>query len=309
MKILSQLNSRKIKLLSSALFIVLFLAFVLNNFDHINSKENGNTIYHQSQWNEYARQIDVEVIKSELEINSTSTSTPTQNSGEIYGMMLSHHIPTTIPKLVEYYTKLKKYKIVKNFIIIGPDHTDSGENPITVSNASFYTTYGEIRPIDGFAQKLDNLKLANIEEEVFDPEHSVGSQILIISKIFPEAKVTPIILRSDASKEQARALGEFIAKYLDDETVLVASIDFSHYLSTSQATSIDQISGNIIRNLDQESLALVKADSPASVEVFIEAMKQKQAHNVTDFNVLNTNDFMQNSDYTTGYVFGFWGIK
>jgi len=303
MKILLRLNDKRIKLLSFALIIVLFLAVVLNYSTLIKCKENGTVIYHQSRWNEYAKQIDTEVLKSE------SISALTQDSGEIYGIILSHHIPTTIPKLVEYYTKLKKSKLVKNFIIIGPDHTDSGKNPITVSNASFYTTYGEVKPIEGFAQKLDNLKLANIEEGVFDPEHSVGSQVLIISKLFPSAKITPIILRSDTSKEQARALGGFIAKYLDDETVLVASIDFSHYLSTRQATPIDQISGNIIRNLDQESLALVKVDSPASAEVFVEAMKQKQAYNVTDFNVLNTNDFMQNNDYTTGYVFGFWGIK
>ena len=259
------------------------------------------SVYHQSEWNEYAPQID-RALSAESNVQPTGLA-------HVYGMVVSHHIPTTIPRLVEFYSRLKQGQTVNNFIVIGPDHTDAGQAPITVSNASFFTAYGEVKPIEGLASKLEAENVAHIEEKPFDPEHSVGSQILVISKIFPGARVTPIILRSDTPKDYAEALGRTLSEYLDDNTVLIASVDFSHYLSTGQAMPIDEISGSIVRDLNLSSLSLAKADSPSSLATFIEAMIQKNAIDVGDFIVLNTNDLMQNSDFTTGYIFGYWGKK
>ncbi len=296
MRIQLLLNNLKTKVV--ILFIILLILGVC--LDLLKSSDSV-VVYHQSQWNEYALEIDdlvkVGQVVKEIDLR------------HVYGGVASHHIPTTIPRLVEFYSRLKDVQPVKNFIIIGPDHTDAGKAPVTVSNANFFTVYGEIKPMHGLAEKLEDAKLANIEEAPFDSEHSIGSQILIISKIFPGAKVTPIILRSDTTRDHAKALGEMLANVLDDETVLIASVDFSHYLSTDQAMPVDQISGEVIRNLDFEAIPLIKADSNRSVEVFMEAMNRKGAVDTGDFEILNTNDLMQNSDYTTGYVFGYWGIK
>lgn len=285
------------------LVLILLLIFVFNK-----GKENSpNTFYHESRWNEYVTEIDL-ALSTESISSKPEKAEPIKLS-QIYGGVVSHHIPTTIPKLVEFYSRLAKTKSIKNFIIIGPDHTDSGQAPITVSNASFRTKYGELEPIKNLATELQYRGLANVEESVFDPEHSVGSQILLISKFFPEARVTPIIVRSDTTSEQAKAIGKYLSNVQDNETMIILSVDFSHYLSSEQAMSLDTISGNVLKNLDSESIALVKADSLRSVQIYIEAMKGVKASDVAGFSILNTNDFMQNSDYTTGYVFGYWGVK
>lgn len=256
--------------------------------------------YHISAWNDFAPEID-----RALHAGKTWTPVPTSH---VFGGVVPHHIPTTIPQLVEFYQRLNKTQTVKNFIVIGPDHTDAGKTPVTISNASFFTKYREVKPIEGFAEKIVDAKLAHIEEAPFDPEHSVGAQILLISSIFPDARVTPIILRSDTTRDHAEALARILAENLDQDTVLIASVDFSHYLSTDQALSIDTISRNIIRNLDVGALSLIKADSNRSMEVFVKTMNMKKAV-AGEVVVLNTNDLMQNSDYTTGYVFGYWGIE
>jgi AmmeMemoRadiSam system protein B len=178
--------------------VIVFCLFLTKN-------TKADTVYHTSEWNEYAPEIE-RSIKSENTINQTDL-------GHVYGGVVSHHIPMTIPKLVDFYSSLKKTQEVKKFIIIGPDHTNAGKSPITVSNSRFFTVYGEMKPIDGLALKLQDLKLANIEEAPFDKEHSIGSQVLIISKIFPEAEVTPIILRSNTTKDQAEALGEMLSTF------------------------------------------------------------------------------------------------
>ncbi|MGB8816271.1 MAG: AmmeMemoRadiSam system protein B [Minisyncoccia bacterium] len=300
MKIKSLLNNVKIKIALLFLLLILIVFGVILMSTSVKSNRSENS-YHISLWNEYAPEID-RAIKTEM------LKQPI-NLEHIYGGVVSHHIPTTIPRLVQFYSRLKQTQSVKNFIIIGPDHTNAGKAPITASNDVFFTVYGEVRPIDGMAVKLQNAKLANIAESPFDLEHSVGSQMLVISKIFPNAKVTPIILRSDTTKYQAESLGKMLATSMDEETVIIASVDFSHYLTTDQAISIDQISGEVLRSLDLKDLPLVIADSPASLAVFMEVMNEKKARDTDDITILNTNDFMQNSDYTTGYLFGYWGTK
>lgn len=296
MKIRSQLSSIVIcALLIGVIVICLYFATKSGHDPKI------ITSYHQSQWNDYAPEMDRAVRKLD------SAPVKGLNMSHVYGGIVSHHIPTTIPKLVEFYTGLKVKQNVKNFIIIGPDHTDAGIGPISVSAASFITKYGQLQPINDLAVDLERKGTATIDEKPFDPEHSIGSQVLVISKIFPDAHIMPIILRSDTSSAHAQRLGKDLADAIDEDTVLIASVDFSHYLSTDRAMPIDQTSGQIIRDLDLNSISLVKADSNKSIEAFIVAMKAKNAINTEDVEIINTGSFMQNSDYTTGYVFGYWG--
>jgi AmmeMemoRadiSam system protein B len=289
------LSNSKVRSFLALFCLLIFLYIVLPKQQY-----TAAPMQHQSRWNQYSLDID----------NALAEEQPFKPLmlGHVYGMVDSHHIPTTIPLLVEYFGRLKATEQVKNFIVIGPDHTDGGKDWVTVSNESFVTKYGELKPIDGLAQKLVDLGVASIEEAPFDPEHSVGSQILVISKIFPGSHVTPIIIKSHTSDEQAAALGKALASLMDENTVIVSSVDFTHYLATDQALPIDQISGQVIKNLDVGSLKLIKADSSHSMEAFMTAMSQKNASSTDQFQVLNTKNIAeQYSDYTTGYVFGFWG--
>lgn len=279
--------------------MVVISALLLNLY--IFKDDRVAVVYHQSQWNAFAPEVD-RAFKAGSSIKAIKMR-------HVYGMVVPHHIPTTIPNLVETYSRLKKTQDVKNFIVVGPDHTDAGKATATVSNASFFTTFGELRPIDGLAKKLDGLKLASIEEDPFKLEHSIGAQTLVIGKIFPNARITPIIIRSNMSKGQAEALGNYLSTLLNDETILVASVDFSHFLSSSRAEPIDRLSGEIVSKLDIENIELMEADSTKSMEIFMRAMIKRGAIDTDSVVVLNTNDFMQNQDYTTGYVFGYWGKK
>ena len=86
--------------------------------------------------------------------------------------------------------------------------------------------------------------------------------------------------------------------------------EMRHYFSYEEVLLVHKHStGEVIRDLNLEALSLIKADSNKSMAVFIEAMRAKKAIATEDLTVLNTNDFMQNSDYTTGYVFGYFGVR
>ena len=61
--------------------------------------------------------------------------------------------------------------------------------------------------------------------------------------------------------------------------------------------------------MDKAELELVDADSGKSMETYIDILTRMRATSTADVRVLNTNDVMQNNDYTTGYVFGYWGVQ
>jgi len=297
MKKPSVLNSTHIRELLLVLVVAGVAVFL---YVSLQGESAPRPVYHMSQWNEYAREVD-----RAREIVKIAPITLSQ----VYGGIVPHHIPTTIPRLVEFYTSLKKHQDVEKIIVIGPDHTDAGSSPVSVSGAIYYTDFGDMKPIKGLAKDLEDRKVAVIDEAPFPPEHSVGSQILLISRIFPGARVTPIIIRSDVTEGQAEALGKALASYLDDETILIASVDFSHYLTTDQAEPIDKLSGQVLENLDRDALKMIRADSNGSLVAFVEAMLEKKARETALVRVTNTNDYMQNSDFTTGYVTGYWGMK
>ena len=333
MRIQLKLNSQNFKsgfsdfssLTYKCILLILCIAILIWIFPSLRNKNEVINNYHVSKWNEYSKEVDrsylnlknqysvgdsgVDSIANTGENPSAKTSVNTSkiSLNHVYGGVVSHHVPTMIPQLVRFYFDLKMHQNVKKFIVIGPDHVNAGSSYITTSSASFITSYAELKPINDLSTKMQDQGLATIEELPFADEHSIGSQFLVISKIFPEAKVTPIILRSNTPKEKAIELGRFLARNLDEDTVVIASVDFSHYLPHAQAKNIDEISGQVLKTLDQKSVSLITADSNRSMNTFIEAMLSKGAKLTDKVQVLNTNDVMQNSDYTTGYVFGYWG--
>lgn len=288
----------KLKLASSSILVVVcvFLSFLI--YKNVSEDDKKTTSYHLSKWNEYSKQIDNAEPES-LNIDLK----------HVYGLVLPHHIPTTLVGLTNYYRALSERQKFKNVIVLGPDHIDVGNSHISVSKQKFVTSYSELFPYKEGVDSVLSTSIANIDEKLFENEHSIGAQVLLISKFFPNINILPIAIRSDIKTEEALKLGEAIALILDKETLLVASVDFSHYLPTSQAEMLDDISGLVVRDLNTTSSSLVRADSSKSMLVFMHAMHLKGSKDTSSFKILNTNDFMQNSDYTTGYVFGFWGVK
>ena len=257
--------------------------------------------YHQSQFFKYASFIEssVEQAKKDEKIDLN----------KIMGGLVPHHIPTTIPLLAEFYTKLKNARDVKTFVILAPDHVDAGQGNISVSKANFVMPFGTLRPNLPMIEQIESSGFVVQDEAPFDREHSIDSQLLLISKLFPDAQIVPLILRSSITNEEARAFGKILAGIVGEDTFIVSSVDFSHYLSEKQARPIDYLSANVLGAIDSKSTELIRADSEQSLVALMSFLETKRANHHVDLQVFNTRDFNSNNDYTTGYVTGFWGIK
>ena len=225
------------------------------------------------------------------------------------GGIAPHHVPTTIPLLAEFYTKLKNTREVKTFIILGPDHVDRGRGQINVSKAAFVTPFAEIKPDLEIIEKLESSGFVTYDETPFDKEFSIDSQLLLISKIFPEARVAPLVFRSNISNKTARAFGEVLAEIAKEDVFIVGSVDFSHYFSEARARPLDYLSANVLGAVTSQFGGLVEADSTQALVALMSFLEARGANHHVDLQIFNTGDFSSNRDFTTGYVSGFWGIK
>lgn len=258
-------------------------------------------IYHRSQFYNYAPFVNSELEK----INGNKKI----NLEQTLGGVVSHHIPTTIPALADFYAKLKNTRDVKTFIILGPDHIDKSNGDINVSKADFVTPFGTLKPNLEIINKLEQSGFVVNDEAPFDKEHSIDSQTVLISKLFPSARVVPIIFRSSLTNEKARAFGKILSETTDKDMFVVASVDFSHYLSKRRARPIDSLSANVLGALNSNSANLIEADSPQSLTTLMSFLEAKNAKQSSDLQIFNTEDFNNNNDFTTGYIFSFWGTK
>jgi len=162
---------------------------------------------------------------------------------------------------------------VTRVILVGPNHTNAGGGAVLTSDLPWETPFGRAEPDQGAVKALAAGGLVRLEPEVLTYEHSVAGIVPAVRRYLPEAKVVPLILRGGLSAEDIERLATALTPLMDDGTVLVAAVDFSHGLPASAA-----------RQRDGETLALLRAsdwapllqwgnehlDSPASVAVLVE---------------------------------------
>ena len=127
------------------------------------------------------------------------------------------------------------YQLVKNrkitrVILLGVSHR-GGFSGACVSDYSFNETpLGKI-PVDTVVTaKLAKEALFVQNNRIMHHEHSIENQLPFLQRILKgqDFKVVPILL-GGGEFSRLKAIANIIGKYLDDQTLVVASTDFTHY--------------------------------------------------------------------------------
>jgi len=205
---------------------------------------------------------------------AAAAATPVEPMPDARGLLLPHDwvggafITTPLRDLA---TSRK----VTRVILVGPNHTNAGGAAILTSDLSWETPFGRAEADRGAVAALTASGLVRLEPDILTYEHSVAGIVPAVRRYLPEAKVIPLILRGGLSAEDIERLATALTPLMDEGTVLVAAVDFSHGLPASAA-----------RQRDGETLALLRAsdwapllrwgnehlDSPASVAVLVETV-------------------------------------
>lgn len=188
--------------------------------------------------------------------------------------ILPHHLIVK-GKIATFFEGLKKQNI-KTVVLVGPNHFEQGNNKISISAGQWDTPYGLVWPDNTLAKNLAKQKGAKIDEQPFGSEHAISGLVPFIKKSLPEAKLVSVILKNVTTEEEAKQLADNIKKYSSDNTLVLASVDFSHYLPALVADFHDDKSRAVIENLDTQGVWNLEVDSPASLAVILEYAKLRE---------------------------------
>ena len=124
---------------------------------------------------------------------------------------------------------------VKTVLILGPPHHMPVRGIAVPSVAWFETPLGRV-PLDRERiQTLLENPIAYIDDRPHAPEHSIEVQIPYLQVRLSFFKIVPLLVSETDSEKAAESLFSLI----DDHTLVVASSDFSHYLSQKEARTED----------------------------------------------------------------------
>jgi len=128
----------------------------------------------------------------------------------------------------------------------------TGQSDIIISAYDWQTPYGILQHDDEALDELLNADLGiKAEEDVMESEHSINSEVAFIKKTFPQATFLPLILKPKVNEQTAEKLAQKLFDIAQGKkTLVLASVDFSHYKNSQQAQQDDKKSISAITNFD-----------------------------------------------------------
>lgn len=227
-----------------------------------------------------------------------------QVKGRIVSGVLPHHLMAgrMIVDLMEALAKQQPSLV----ILIGPNHNNKGGKIIS-GLKDWQTPAGLVSVDQEIVTSLVAQGVVVQDEAVMAPEHSVGGLMPFIGHFLPDAKVVPIILHHDVSLQEIDQLLTALEPYLNKDTVLLASVDFSHYLTRSAAQLKDKETLQAMHKFDYSVLFQMdndNLDSPASLSAAFRLAEQKgikefQVLDNTNSGILMKNEIMETTSYFT----------
>lgn len=229
---------------------------------------------------------------------------------DIAVLIVPHHLVAQdyIARAFEYVSK-NRVNVPERIILMGPNHFFRGKEKIISTTVSWQTSPGKIEPDKDFIKKLVLFNFASEEKNIVEGDHSITNLLPFIKQFYPDALLVPLLMREPFLSEHAIAFGNFLAESLDEKTLIIASIDFSHYLPKKVADEHDEESIKALYNLDFDFFQKkIDADSPHILMVLARYLKQT---GYIKFNLLshtNSAILTGNPDEksTTSHIIGFF---
>lgn len=196
--------------------------------------------------------------------------------------------------------------------IISPSHFIGGADIILSSHSAYRTPLGDIEidsvlldRIVGLLQDKYRISVSRIPR---DPEHSIEVELPFLQHIYDNFKIIPIMIRTQ-DIEVSRALGHVLCEVLKEEdSVLIASSDLSHYHNQIVANKLDR---EIIRRIglfdpqavmDAEDEGAGQACGIGAVCSVLWACKEQGGSRVSILKYSTSGDVTGDYDQVVGYV-------
>ena len=184
----------------------------------------------------------------------------------------------------------------RTVILIGPSHRFPLKGPSIPSVTAYQTPLGDVR-LAQLVFKLRKLPIFESVPEAHKMEHSLEVQLPFLQVMLKDFEIVPILINSGDPK----ALAEVLAPHIDNDTLIVASTDLSHYYPYERAVSLDRICTSAITNAEFSRMPLCEACGKQAVMTLMHIAEIKNWDaKLIDYK--NSGDTAGGKDNVVGYA-------
>jgi len=236
------------------------------------------------------------------------------NKQDIVSGVVPHHLLAK-DIIEDFFSYISSQGKPKTIVMLSPDHFQSG---ILIGNNSFITITVDSNDKEFNNLKVDTLLSGKLVKEnkmalnnsAVIVEHGVITLLPYIRKYFPETNILPILIPTDITKEQVEQLVKTIDENTLLNTIVVASVDFSHYLPSQAADFHDVKSIRVLLNFEKENFKNIEVDcwqALYAVRLFSKLRQKEYPHIIAH---KNSDDFLNlEVEETTSYFSVLFGKK
>jgi len=236
------------------------------------------------------------------------------NKQDIVSGVVPHHL-LAMDIMEDFFSYISSRGKPKTIVILSPDHFQSG---ILTESNSFITIALDLNDKEFNNLKVDTLLSGKLFKEnkmilnnsAVIAEHGIITLLPYIKKYFPETNILPILIPADITKEQVEQLVKTIDENTLLNTIVVASVDFSHYLPSQAADFHDAKSIRVLLNFEEENFKNIEVDcwqALYAARLFAKLQQKETPHIMAH---KNSADFLNlELEETTSYFSVVFGEK
>lgn len=229
------------------LFILTFIISLLSCSDSSSEEVRRNAVagaFYPADKKELAQAVDSflgNVRKADID-------------GKILAIIVPHAGYMYSGQVAAYAFKELEGTIFNKIIIISPSHYVSFDGMSVYNKGFFETPLGRIKVNEELADRM----LKKNSRFLFYPEshmkeHAIEVELPFLQRIYKEGNFTIVpITMGNPVLEDARTLSNILYDVIDDDTLLVISVDLSHYHQYDKAVKLDTSGISAIEKLDAD---------------------------------------------------------
>lgn len=248
-----------------------------------------------------------EKLKKEIDL-MMEICKPEIQSEKIFGIIAPHAGYIYSGKTAAYAYNAIKKKSYKTVIVISPSHSEYFPGISVFDGDAYQTPLGILKVDKELTEKL--LKQSNVirlSQEGHRREHALEVQLPFLQSVLKNFKIVPVVM-GDQTKLYVDELAVAIANVIDDETLVVASSDLSHFHNKFEANELDSVVEEHITNMDPESLMRdlefnkCEACGGGPIAVLLKAAKLKRINSCAVLHRSDSGDTTGDNSEVVGYL-------
>ena len=169
----------------------------------------------------------------------------------------------------DFFNYISTREKPETIVLLSPDHFNAEH----IIGGRFITIQPETQEFYGM--KIDDPLISNLasnnniafNNSSINLDHGITNLMPFIKKYFPEAKIIPFIISSNSTLKETGQFSDSLNSLTPLKTIVIASVDFSHYLSSSAAKFHDIKSIRTLIDFEKENFEKLEVDSWQSLYI------------------------------------------